>query len=74
MRDEADGAGTEGDTQHAPFARLRDELRGVRRSAPQMEDEDVRLDRREIQIDVRTLRQLFGEQAGVGVVLGSRSS
>ena len=44
----------------------REERRGVRH----LEDDDVRLDRRRVELDARQLRQPVGEPRGVGVVLG----
>ena len=52
MRDDADDARAEGDCQDAPFFRLRDELGRIRAARLQMEDDDVGLHRREIEIDV----------------------
>ena len=64
--------GPNGVEQDAALAAALDEGRGVGHAAPldEGEDDDVRLDGGEVELDVVAAQQLLGEQAGVGVVVG----
>ena len=68
MRDDAHRPRTERHCQDPALFGPRDEFRRIRRALAQVEHEDVRLHRRQIEIDVRAFGELFGKQARVRVV------
>ena len=72
MRDRAHRPRPEGVEPDAACAALLDEAGRIRDAAPlhEREDDDVRLDRCEVELDVVAAQELLRQQARVGVIVG----